>query len=89
MLLIFTTITDRLLNIISVISIIHFNPYNCKLFGLWGEDEHHNLDLSQIKIGVGEHGSYIEYLGCTAKNKTLKVALNTARLHQRYKTLLY
>ncbi len=42
--------------------------YNFKLFGLQGEDEHRNLDLSQIKIGLDEHGSYIKYLARTAKN---------------------
>ena len=42
--------------------------YNCKLFGLRGEDEHRNLSPAQFKLGSDIHGNYLEFFGRGSKN---------------------
>ena len=41
--------------------------YNCKLFGLRGHDEHHDLDCTQFITGEDTHGKYVEFVGRSTK----------------------
>ena len=41
--------------------------YACKVFGLRGYDEHHNLQCEQFKIGEDSNGRFIEFTGRATK----------------------
>lgn len=41
--------------------------YNCKLFGLRGHDEHHELECSQFVLGTDNSGKYVEFIGRASK----------------------
>ncbi|XP_062572726.1 uncharacterized protein LOC134234683 [Saccostrea cucullata] len=47
--------------------------YNCKLFGLRGRDEHHELDISQFEVGEDDIGKFIQFV--ERANKTFKGGL--------------
>lgn len=47
--------------------------YNCKLFGLKGRDEHHDLDISQFEIGEDDTAKFMQFVG--RANKTFKGGL--------------
>lgn len=42
--------------------------YNCKLFGLRGMDEHHDLQCEQFHLGQDKDGCYVEYVGRFSKS---------------------
>jgi hypothetical protein len=44
--------------------------YNCKLLGLRGRDEHHDLDISKFEVGEDDNGKLIQFVG--RANKTFK-----------------
>ena len=55
--------------------------YCCKIFGLRGHDEHHNLECSQFHIGEDSRGKYVEFFG--RKSKTFKGGLGQRELHNK------
>lgn len=63
--------------------------YKCKLFGLRGRDEHHDLDISQFEIGEDATGKFIQFVG--RANKTFKCGLKHRNVEHKkvLKTLRY
>jgi len=52
--------------------------YACKLFGLRGHDEHHDLKCEQFVVSSDQHGKYIEFTG--RGSKTYKGGLKDREL---------
>ncbi|KAL5015045.1 hypothetical protein ScPMuIL_009315 [Solemya velum] len=41
--------------------------YSCKLFGLRGHDEHHDLKCDQFSVGTDQYGKFVEFTGRNTK----------------------
>ena len=55
--------------------------YACKLFGLRGCDEHHDLMCEQFKIGMDNNGRFIHFIG--RATKTYKGGLGQLNVHSK------